>query len=104
MSQIFDKDGNAIPVTLIQAGPLVVTQIKTKDKDGYEAVQVGFGDRKEKNIKKPQRGHLKKAGAKNAALLAAAILALSDEGVAGRLDAFRKKQSEAIAEVPAKRG
>lgn len=55
MSQVFDENGNVIPVTIVNAGPLVVTQIKSKEKDGYEAVQVGFGNRKEKNVKKPQR-------------------------------------------------
>jgi len=60
MSQIFDEEGKVRSVTLIKAGPVVVSQIKTKEKDGYEAVQVGFGERKLKNIKKPQRGHLKK--------------------------------------------
>lgn len=55
MSQIFDENGNAIPVTLIEAGPVIVTQIKTKEKDGYEAAQVGFGKKSSKKIKKPQR-------------------------------------------------
>lgn len=59
MTQVFKGD-NVIPVTLIESGSNFVTQIKEKDKDGYLAVQVGFGSRKEKNIKKPQRGHLKK--------------------------------------------
>src|SRR3989344_6238693 len=58
MTQIFKED-KVIPVTLIESGPNFVTQIKTKDGDGYDAVQVGFGAKKEKNIKKPQRGHLK---------------------------------------------
>ena len=62
MTQLF-KGNNVIPVTLIESGPNFVTQIKTKDKDGYAAVQVGFGTRKEKNIKKPQRGHLAKLSA-----------------------------------------
>ncbi len=61
MTQIF-KENNVIPVTLIESGPNFVTQVKTKDKDGYDAVQVGFGAKKEKNIKKPQRGHLKEIG------------------------------------------
>ena len=52
MSQIFDKEGNVIPVTLVKAAPNVVLQIRTKEKDGYEAVQVGAGERKIKNIKK----------------------------------------------------
>ncbi|KKS57196.1 MAG: 50S ribosomal protein L3 [Parcubacteria group bacterium GW2011_GWA2_42_35] len=55
MSQIFDENGNAIPVTLVEAGPMIVTQIKTKEKDGYQATQVGFGKKSSKNIKKPQR-------------------------------------------------
>lgn len=62
MSQIFDKEGNVIPVTLVRALPNVVIQIKTKEKDGYESVQVGVGERKQKNIKKPQRGHFKDLG------------------------------------------
>ncbi len=59
MTQIFKED-KIIPVTLIKSGPNFVTQVKTKDKDGYSAVQIGFDVKKEKNIKKPQRGHLKK--------------------------------------------
>ncbi|MBU2082143.1 50S ribosomal protein L3 [Patescibacteria group bacterium] len=61
MTQIFKED-KVIPVTLIESGLNFVTQVKTKEKDGYAAVQVGFGARKEKNIKKPQRGHLKDVG------------------------------------------
>jgi len=61
MSQIW-KDEKIIPVTLVEAGPIVVTQIRTKEKDGYQAVQVGFGTRKEKNIKKPQKGQFGKLG------------------------------------------
>ncbi len=61
MTQIFKGD-NVIPVTLIESGPNFVIQIKTKEKDGYIAVQLGFGAKKEKNIKKPQRGHLKNLG------------------------------------------
>ena len=62
MSQIFDKEGNVIPVTLVKAAPNVVLQIRTKEKDGYEAVQVGAGERKIKNIKKAQQGHFKDLG------------------------------------------
>ncbi len=61
MSQIW-KDDKVIPVTLIQAGPITITQIRTKEKDGYEAVQVGFGTKKLKNIKKPQQGQFKNLG------------------------------------------
>lgn len=62
MSQIFDKEGNVVPVTLVRATPNVVLQPRTKEKDGYEAVQVGFGERKQKNIKKQQLGHFKELG------------------------------------------
>ncbi len=61
MSQIW-KDEKIVPVTEILAGPVKVTQIKSKEKDGYQAVQVGFGEKKLKNIKKPQRGHYKELG------------------------------------------
>ena len=57
MTQIFREDGRVVPVTVIQAGPCVVTQVKTKETDGYEAVQLGFGDVKRRN--KPESGHLK---------------------------------------------
>jgi large subunit ribosomal protein L3 len=57
MTQIFREDGKVVPVTVIQAGPCVVTQVKTMETDGYEAVQLGFGDVKRRN--KPQAGHLK---------------------------------------------
>ena len=56
MTQIFDKEENAMPVTIIEAGPCFVTQIKSKEKDGYEAVQIGFEKLKEKKVKKSQKG------------------------------------------------
>jgi large subunit ribosomal protein L3 len=62
MTQIFGEDGKAYPVTVLNAGPVVVTQIKNKEKDGYEAVQVGFGERKVKRINKALQGHLKDLG------------------------------------------
>lgn len=62
MTQIFDEAGNAVPVTVIQAGPCVVTQIKTPQTDGYTAVQVGFKSVAEKALTKPELGHLAKAG------------------------------------------
>ena len=62
MRQVFDEKGNAHPVTILSAGPVVVTQVKTKDKDGYEAVQVGYGEKKAKNINKAIAGHLKGLG------------------------------------------
>ena len=78
MTQIFNEDGSLMPVTVLQAGPCVVTQVKTQDNDGYSAVQVGFVDKKDKiinrdkggkkevvhrhGVNKPQQGHFKKAG------------------------------------------
>lgn len=61
MTSIFAESGKLIPCTVIEAGPCVVTQIKTDDKDGYSAVQLGFGDRKQKNTPKPLIGHFAKA-------------------------------------------
>lgn len=60
MTSIFNPDGEIIPVTVIQAGPCKVVSIRTKDKDGYEALQLGFGEKREKNISKPLLGHYKK--------------------------------------------
>ena len=62
MTQIFDEIGNVIPVTVIEAGPCVVAQKKTVETDGYDAVQLGFIDAKEKNATKPAKGHFEKAG------------------------------------------
>ena len=62
MTQIFDESGKVIPVTVVEAGPCVVTQKKTVETDGYTAVQLGFGDIKEHKLSKPEAGHLKKAG------------------------------------------
>ena len=61
MTQIFDEKGNVIPVTVIEAGPCVVAQIKTTETDGYNAIQLGFGDVKDKHINKPEAGHFAKA-------------------------------------------
>ena len=61
MTRVFSEDGEHIPVTVIKAGPCFVTQIKTQEKDGYDAVQLGFEDVKEKNVTKPRSGHFQKA-------------------------------------------
>ena len=58
MTQIFTEEGIVVPVTVVEAGPNVVTQVKTVEKDGYNAIQVGFEDAKEKSLNKPQKGHL----------------------------------------------
>ena len=61
MTQIFDENGVVIPVTVIEAGPCVVAQVKTIENDGYEAVQLGFGEVKENKLNKPEKGHFAKA-------------------------------------------
>lgn len=62
MTQVYDENGVVVPVTVIEAGPCVVIQKKTKENDGYEAVQVGFGDIREKLVNKPRAGHFQKHG------------------------------------------
>lgn len=62
MSQIFTAEGRVIPVTVVEAGPCAIVQVKTKENDGYDAVQVGFGAIKETRVNKPLAGHFKKAG------------------------------------------
>ncbi|MCD0447400.1 50S ribosomal protein L3 [Glycomyces sp. A-F 0318] len=62
MTQVWDENGRAVPVTVVQAGPNVVTQVRKPDVDGYSAVQLGFGDIKLKNVTKPIQGHFEKAG------------------------------------------
>lgn len=62
MTQIFEESGELIPVTVLEAGPCTVVQVKTVENDGYKAVQVGFGDKKEKLTNKPMKGHFDKAG------------------------------------------
>jgi large subunit ribosomal protein L3 len=62
MTQIVDEKGITIPVTVIEAGPCYVTQKKTREKDGYDAIQLGFGELREKSLNKPKAGHLKKSG------------------------------------------
>lgn len=62
MTQVFDQNGKVVPVTVVEAGPCVVVQKKTIEKDGYDAIQVGFGDIREKLVNKPKKGHYAKAG------------------------------------------
>lgn len=65
MTQLFDENGKVIPVTVVEAGPCVVVQKKTAENDGYEAVQIGFGDISDKTCNKPQKGHFAKADVAN---------------------------------------
>jgi large subunit ribosomal protein L3 len=69
MSRMFSSDGKLMPVTAIQLGPCVVTQVKTEDTDGYNALQLGYGEKKPSRVKKPLAGHLQKAGVDTAAVL-----------------------------------
>ncbi len=69
MTQVFDENGILIPVTVLEAGPCVVTQKKTVETDGYEAIQVGFLSAKDKSLNKPAKGHLAKAGVENVKIL-----------------------------------
>ena len=62
MTQIFDEDNSLVAVTVVEAGPCPVTQVKTAQSDGYNAVQIGFGTQKEQRMTKPELGHLKKSG------------------------------------------
>jgi large subunit ribosomal protein L3 len=62
MTQVFDSDGNAVPVTVVHAGPCTITQVKTDTKEGYKAIQIGYGKAREKLISKPELGHLKASG------------------------------------------
>ena len=70
MSRVFNSNGEVVPVTILNAGPCVVTQLKTIKNDGYEAVQVGFDTKKEKHLTKPLEGHFKKAGVNPLRILA----------------------------------
>ncbi|MEZ4890177.1 MAG: 50S ribosomal protein L3 [Crocinitomicaceae bacterium] len=70
MTSIYSAEGKALPCTVIEAGPCVVTQVKTQDRDGYDAVQLGFGTRKEKNTPNALKGHFKKANTEPKAKLA----------------------------------
>ena len=69
MTSIFDENGVSIPCTVIEAGPCYVTQIRTKEKDGYEAVQLGFDEKPERLTNKPEKGHFAKANVKGLRLV-----------------------------------
>ena len=83
MASVYDEAGVAVPVTVIEAGPCVVVQQKTNDKEGYSAVQLGFEDQKEQRMNKPSLGHLKKAGVSAKRVLREFRLAGSEEVAIG---------------------
>jgi large subunit ribosomal protein L3 len=112
MTQIYSEDGQVIPVTVIQAGPCDVLQIRTKDRDGYEAVQLGFADRPRRLATRSQRGHVAKLDSKRSKKLAAAGVELLSKagcepkrfireirGSAGDLAVGAQIKVEAFAEV-----
>lgn len=83
MTQIFNDEGQRVPVTVIEAGPCSVVQRKTQKTDGYEAIQIGFGEQKEQRVSKPLLGHFKKAGVAPMRELAEVIVSAEDETKAG---------------------
>lgn len=84
MTQIFVEDGSLVPVTVLEAGPCTVTQVKTIENDGYSAVQVGFTDKKEKHTTKPEQGHFEKAGVSYKRFVKEFRLENSEEYVVGQ--------------------
>ena len=85
MTQVFDENGNVVPVTVIEAGPCVITQKKTKECDGYSSVQMGFGDLKPKRVNKPMKGHFDKAKAAPKRVLREFRLESTDEYEPGKI-------------------
>ena len=97
MSQAYDEDGCIVPVTVIEAGPCRVVQVKTEERDGYEALQMGFGSLKAKRIGKPRLGHLGKAGVASAAYVRE--IPIPDGGAPAEGDTLTVGVLEGILEV-----
>ncbi len=106
MTQLFDEDGNVIAVTVVHAGPCPVTQVRTIDVDGYEAVQLGFEECKDKHISKPELGHLKKAGMKRGLRHLVEFGGLGDFKVGDTVtvEAFEDGQSVSVAGISKGKG
>ena len=106
MTQLFDEDGNVIAVTVVQAGQCPVTQVRTIDVDGYEAVQLGFEECKDKHISKPELGHLKKAGVKHGMRHLVEFQGLGDLKVGDTVtvEAFEDGQSVSVAGISKGKG
>ena len=97
MTQIFEESGEAVPVTVIEAGPCPIVQLKTQEKDGYQAVQLGFGEQKEKRINSPKRGHLAKAGVDSTSVLREfRVQSLDDVSVGNVVDASVFSEGELV--------
>ena len=107
MTQVFDETGRSIPVTVISAGPCYVSQIKTEENDGYQAIQIGYTELREKHIKKPNVGHLKKANLKPLKYLREFELPLSEEIKVGdelKVDMFEEGEEVEISGYAKGRG
>ena len=85
MTQVWNENDEVVPVTVIQAGPCAISQVKTKASDGYCAVQIGFGDIKDKKVNKPMRGHFDKAGVKPTRYLREVRIPEGEEHTCGEL-------------------
>ena len=97
MTQIFEDSGTAVPVTVIQAGPCPIVQLKTQEKDGYQAIQLGFGEQKENRTNSPKRGHLAKAGVDSAQVLREfRVESLEDVSVGNIVDASVFSEGELV--------
>ena len=97
MTQVWDEDDNVVPVTVIQAGPCTVSQVKTEATDGYNAVQIGFGDIKSKHVNKPMAGHFAKAGVEPVRFLREVRVASAEEHKVG--DVVTVADFENVAKV-----
>jgi large subunit ribosomal protein L3 len=106
MTQVFDGDGNLIPVTVILAGPCPVTQVRTVATDGYEAVQIAFEDCRDKQLTKPELGHLKKAGLKHGKRHLVEFRGLADVKVGDTItvEAFDEGQTVSVTGVSKGKG
>ncbi len=107
MTQIFDESGRSIPVTVVNAGPCYVAQVKTMENDGYRAVQLGFSEMKEKHAKKPLVGHLKKADLKPLRYLKEFDLSLDEKVEVGSeltVEMFREGEEVLISGYTKGRG
>ena len=97
MTQIFEDSGTAVPVTVIQAGPCPIVQLKTQEKDGYQAVQLGFGEQKASRTNSQKRGHLAKAGVDSARVLREfRVQSLEDVSVGNIVDASVFSEGELV--------
>ena len=97
MTQVFEDSGQAIPVTVIQAGPCPIVQLKTQEKDGYQAVQLGFGEQKESRTNHPKRGHFAKANVDPALVLREfRVQSLEDVSVGSIVDASVFSEGELV--------